>query len=749
MSARLSRRRFGQGLGALTIAFSLIPPSLAADTPKLPGDLATTPRLDAWLRINADGTVTVFTGKVELGQGILTAFEQIVADELYIDPARIRIISGDTAQTPDEGFTSGSQSMEYGGTALRHACAEARQIFVQLALQRFGVHDDHVVGNTHLDFAGDSVLYLDDGSIEIGSSGRKVTFWELAGELDLHREATGTAPLKRGNFRYIGKSRLRRDIPAKVTGGAAYVQDIRLPGMLFGRISRPPSYSAQLTDFDEARVKRLPGVVAVVRDGRFLGVIAEREEWAIAARDELARAAKWREEAQFPAASDIYKYLKSLPAEDHVIANKGEGPAPASRVSLSGSFTRPYTAHASIGPSCAVAQLKDGQLTVWTHSQGVFPLQRDLAKALDMDVAKIRCIHAEGSGCYGHNGADDVALDAALLARAANGRPVKVQWMRDDEFGWEPFGPAMSIDLRASLNEVGTIVDWEHHVWTNTHSTRPQKDGVNLVAAWHLAQPKAPGKPQIIPQPAGGGDRNAIPLYDLPRQKVVHHFIPDMPIRVSALRALGAYANVFAIETFMDDLAKAAKVDPVEFRLRHLSDPRASAVIQRAAAFAGWQPGLPGGTGKGRGVGFAKYKNLSAYLAVVVDVEVDRASGSVRVTQAKAAIDAGQTVNPDGLINQTEGGIIQAVSWTLKEQVTFSPEHITSRDWVRYPILTFPEVPAIEVSVLDRPEERSLGAGEAAQGPTAAAIGNAIHHATGVRLRDLPLSPERIKGAFG
>jgi nicotinate dehydrogenase subunit B len=745
----LSRRRFGQALGALTIAFSLTPPSLAADLPKLPGSLANNRRLDAWLRINADGTVTVFAGKVELGQGILTAFEQIVADELAIDPARIRIISGDTAQTPDEGFTSGSQSIEYGGTALRYACAEARQIFVQLALERFGVHDDHVVGNTHLDLKGDSVLIFDDGSIQIGSSGRKVTFWELADDLDLHREATGNAPLRRGAFKYIGKNRPRRDIPRKVTGGIAYVQDIRLPGMLYGRISRPPSYSAELMEFDEARVKKLQGVVEVVRDGRFLGVIAEREEWAIAARDELARAAKWHEDAQLPAAAEIYQHLKSLPAEEHVIANKGDGAAPASRVSLAASFTRPYTAHASIGPSCAVAQLKDGQLTVWTHSQGVFPLQRDLAKALDMEVAKIRCIHAEGSGCYGHNGADDVALDAALLARAAKGRPVKVQWMRDDEFGWEPFGPAMSIDLRASVDTAGSIVDWEHHVWTNTHSTRPQKEGVNLIAAWHLAQAKAPGKPEIIPQPAGGGDRNAIPLYDLPRQKVVHHFIREMPIRVSALRALGAYANVFAIETFMDDLAKAAKVDPVEFRLRHLNDPRASAVIQAAAAFAGWQPGVPGGTGKGRGIGFAKYKNLSAYLAVVVDVEVDRATGAVRVTRAAAAIDAGQTVNPNGLINQTEGGIIQGTSWTLKEQVTFSPEHITSRDWSRYPILTFPEVPEIQVSVLDRPEERSLGAGEAAQGPVAGAIGNAILHATGLRLRDLPLTPERIKAAFG
>ena len=736
----ITRRRFGQAVGALTVAFSFAPPGWAAEPAKLPGSLANNRMLDAWLRIGADGTVTVFTGKVELGQGILTALEQIAADELDVAPQRIKMISGDTAETPDEGFTSGSQSIEYSGTALRYACAEARSILLNRALERFGL-----AGKT-LDFE----MAVVDGTILVGSKDRTVTYWELSREAQLHREATASVqPKPAEQHKHIGTSKPRLDIPAKVTGGASYVQDIRLPGMLFGRISRPPSYGAELAAFDEGRVRTLPGVVAVVRDGRFLGVLAEREEQAIAGREALAAAATWRDGPALPPADNIHKYLRSLPAEDHVVSNKGGVGAPAARVSLQASYTRPYTAHASIGPSCAVAQLKDGQLTVWTHSQGVFPLQRDLAKALDMDAAKIRCIHAEGSGCYGHNGADDVALDAALLARGANGRPVKVQWMRDDEFGWEPFGPAMSIELKGSLDDRGMIVDWTHDVWTNAHSTRPQKEGVNLLAAWHLALPKAPGKPEIIPQPAGGGDRNAIPLYDFPRQRVTHHFIPQMPIRVSALRALGAYANIFAIETFMDDLAKAAKVDPVEFRMRHLSDPRASAVVKAAATYAGWQPGVPGGTGKGRGIGFAKYKNLSAYLAVVADVEVDRSSGAARVTKAVAAIDAGQVVNPDGLINQTEGGIIQAASWTLKEQVSFSPQRISSRDWSGYPILTFPEVPELKVTVLDRPAEKSLGAGEAAQGPTAAAIGNAIAHATGARLRDLPLAPERIKAAFG
>lgn len=731
----LTRRRFGQAI-ALTIAFSMAPRVGAAEAAKLPGSLEGNRMLDAWLRVNPDGTVTLFTGKVELGQGILTALRQIAADELDVAPSRIRIVSGDTAQTPDEGFTAGSQSIEHGGIAVRYACAEARGILVKLAAAKLHAAPDE--------------LTVEDGTIA-ARDGKTLTYWALSAEAQLHREATASVmPKPPERLRYVGKSAPRLDIPAKVTGGASFVQDIRLPRMLFGRVLRPPTYGAELVSFDDARVRRAEGVVAVVRDGRFLGVVAGREEQAIAARDELARAATWRDETALPASADIYSYLKSLPAEDHVISDRGgDTPPPAALSSHAATYTRPYTAHASIGPSCAVAQFKDGLLTVWTHTQGVFPLRRDLAKALDMDVAKIRCIHVQGSGCYGHNGADDVALDAALLARASGGRPVKVQWMRDDEFGWEPNGPAMIVELRASLGAAGAILDWTHDVWTNTHSTRPQQDGCNLLASWHLAQPKAPGKPAIIPQPAGGGDRNAIPLYDLPRQRVTHHFIRQMPIRVSALRALGAYANIFAIESFMDELAKAARVDPVEFRMRHLNDERAIAAIKAAATYAGWQPGVPGGTGKGRGFAFAKYKNLSAYLAVVVDVEIERRSGQARVTKAMAAIDAGQVINPDGLINQTEGGIIQAASWTLKEQVRFDAERITSRDWSGYPIITFPEVPDIKVTVLDRPGERPLGAGEAAQGPTAAAIGNAIAHATGTRFRDLPLTADRIKPVFG
>jgi nicotinate dehydrogenase subunit B len=740
----LTRRQFGAAAGALTIAFRFT--QALAEPAKLPGSLDHNRMLDAWLRIDAEGAVTVFTGKVELGQGILTAFEQIVADELDVAPARIKIVAGDTELTPDEGFTSGSQSIEYGGTALRYACAEARSIFLNLALKRFRL-DGKVA---------DSEMSVDDGTISVGSPKRKTTYWQLAREAqhELHREATASvAPKPPELHKLIGTSRPRRDIPAKIMGRASYIQDMRLPGMLFGRIVRPASYTAELQSVDTARVEKMPGVVAVIRDGRFLGVLAKREEQAIAARDALRDAATWGPGVPLPPADEILGAIQAFRNDVREISEKGEGhdlPNDAGWRSFVARYSRPFIAHASIGPSCALAQIQDGKLTVWTHSQGVFPLRRDLAKALDLDEGRIRAIYVQGSGCYGHNGADDAALDAALLARAAAGHPVKVQWMRDDEFAWEPYGPGMVASVGARLDAQGKIAAWAFDVHSNTHSTRPgQATGCNLLAAWHLANPKAPSPPEMIPQPAGGGDRNAIPLYDFPWQKVIHHFIRPMPIRVSALRALGGYCNVFAIESFMDELALAAGADPVDFRLRHLSDPRARAVIETAAKEAGWTPGAAGGNGEGRGLGFAKYKNLSAYVAVVVEVSVDRDSGAVRVTKATAAIDAGQAVNPNGLVTQIESGIVQSTSWTLKEEVAFDRTRITSRDWSTYPILTFPEVPEIKVTVIDRRDERSLGAGEAAQGPTAAAIANAVAHATGARLRDLPLLPERVKAALG
>ena len=730
-----TRREFTAGIGAIVVAFSIDPKlALTQQAAPLPGSLAQNRMLDAWIRINTDGTATIFPGKVELGQGITTALTQIAAEELDLSLGRVRVLTTDTSYSPNEGVTSGSQSIEYGGTALRLASAEVRGILLDLAAKRFGVSAD--------------TLTVADGTI--GSRDRRrVGYGELAADLDLHREATAKiAPKLVAAHKIVGKSIQRFDIPKKVTGGIAYVQDIRLPGMVHGRIVRPPRPGSKLDSVDIAAVQAMPGVVAVVRDGSFLGVVAEREEQTIKARQALIESAKWTLGPELPDPAKIYDVLLALPAEDTVISNK-QAPVPEGATVIEATYRKPYIAHASIGPSCAVAEFKNSEMTVWTHSQGIFPLRNHLSLGLRLPIADIRCIHAEGSGCYGQNGADDVGLDAALLARAVAPRPVRLQWMRDDEFAWEPYGPAMIMRVKAALAD-GKIAEWNYDLWSNTHSTRPTEiGGNNLLASWYLANAQNQAPPRTIPQPAGGGDRNAIPLYDFPRQRVVHHFIKEMPLRVSALRTLGAYSNVFAIESFLDELARAAKADPIAFRLAHLKDSRARAVIESVARNANWKDGEAGDGRRGRGIGFAKYKNLSVFVAVIAEVEVDAASGVIKVPRAFAVADAGQIVNPDGLTNQIQGGIIQSTSWTLHEQVRFNRDGITSRDWQGYPILTMQEVPHVAVELIDRPSEKSLGAGEGAQGPAVAAIVNAFANATGKRIRELPLTPDRVKAALG
>jgi len=784
----ISRRDFTAGLGGITVAFTLAPrlaaaqPAAAQQPARLPGSLNDNRMLDAWIRIGSDGNATVCTGKVEIGQGIVTALAQIAAEELDLPLGRIAMISGDTEKAPNEGVTAGSNSIENSGVALRLAGAQVRAILLEVAAKRLG--------------ADAAALRIAEGVIS-APDGRTLRYGELAAAADLHREATAQVrPKPASAHRIVGKPIARRDIPAKVTGGAAYVQDLRLPGMLHGRIVRPPVYGAKLEGFedvrpttvvagvtvvrdsslvgmiaeremhqnriarplgsgakadgfDHARIKAMPGVVAVVRDGSFLGVIAEREEQAIKASLVLADSARWVAGPPLPDEAHIYDHLLALPTEDKVV-NEKQTPLADGVKFVEATYRKPYMAHAALGPSCAVAQLRDGKMTVWTHSQGVFPLRGNLAMALKMPAANIHCIHTEGAGCYGHNAADDVALDAALLARAAGGRPVRVQWMRADEFTWEPYGAAMVMKMKAGLSPAGRIADWNYELWSNTHSMRPSEPGGNnLLASWYLAEPQRHSPPRMQPQPAGGGDRNAVPLYDFPRQRIVNHLIKDMPLRVSALRTLGAYANVFAMESFMDELALLANADPVAFRLAHLKNERARAVIEAAAKKAGWKPGELGDGRRGRGIGFAQYKNLATYVAVIADVEVDRASGRVAVPRVYAAVDAGLIINPDGLVNQIEGGIIQSTSWTLMEQVKFDATEIRSRDWDTYPILTMPDVPVVEIELINQPEQRSLGAGEAAQGPVAAAIANAFAAATGKRLRDLPLTPARVKSVLG
>ena len=723
----VSRREFLATCSGLIVAFALPVPAAAQSAAALPGSLRQTPYLDAWLRIAPDGSIAVFTGKAELGQGIKTALIQVAAEELAVPPARIALVTADTARTPNEGYTAGSQSMPNGGTALMHAAAQARAIVADLAAARFGVAPD--------------ALTLADGVVR-APDGRAASYGELVAAESLHVMAKPVSALRDPkNRKVIGQSLPRVDIPAKVTGGAAYVHDLRFAGMLHARVLRP-AYRAKLQALDAARVERMPGVVKIVRNGNFVAVVAEREYQSVRALRELNRAATWDVEP-LGTAADPYAELTRAPAEDYVLR---DAPAPAAWA-VQATYRRPYQMHGSIGPSCAVAHYENGGLTVWTHSQGVYPLRGALAEMLRLPPERIRCVHVEGSGCYGHNGADDVAADAALIALALPGRPVRVQWMREQEHAFEPYGSAMVGTVRAALDASGAIAAWQYEVWSGTHSSRPGRAG-NLLAAWFLDPPFALPKPQPIPQPEGGGDRNAIPLYRIPQLRVVHHFVPALPLRVSALRSLGAYANVFAIESAIDELALAAQADPVEFRLRHLDDPRARAVVATAAERFGWSR-FAKSAGRGRGFAFARYKNLAAYAAVALEVAVDRESGRIDVLRVVCTVDSGDAVNPDGIRNQMEGGIVQSLSWTMYEAVAYDRDRVASRDWNGYPIVRFESAPrSLDVHVVTHPGAPFLGTGEAAQGPTAAALANAVADATGARFRDLPLTRQRIAAAL-
>ena len=737
----LSRREFLAAGGALVVSFSL-PLSFATDAlaqqgagkkPGLPGSLEKSPMLDSWIGIGADGGVTVFTGKAELGQGVKTAILQIAAEQLAVEPARIRLVTADTERTPNEGYTAGSNSMKDSGKAVLHAAAQAREILLAEAGKRLGVPAARLAARS--------------GEV-VAPDGRRVGYGALVSGQTLHVRASAESKLKDpATHTVMGKPMPRVDIPGKVTGAVSYVHDLRLPGMAHARVVRPPAYGARLVSFDEARIRQMPGVRQVVRDGDYLAVVASGEWQAIQAMRALRDSSKWEGGRKLPPQREIYSFIQGLPSQDYVIAGDKNASLGGGR-SFEAVYHRPYQIHGAIGPSCAVALYENDKLTVWTHGQGVYPLRAAIADMLKLPAERVHCIHMEGSGCYGHNAADDAAGDAALIARAYPGLPVRVQWMREDEHAWEPFGPAMVTKARASLDASGGVAGWQFDVWSNAHSTRPAQAG-NLVPAWHLKTPAAHPVPKPIPQPEGGGDRNAIPLYKFPNTRVVHHFIPEMPLRVSALRGLGAYMNVFSIESFVDELARAAGADPVQFRLRYLDDPRARDVIARATARFGWTQWTRE-RNHGRGFAFARYKNLAAYHAIAMEVEVERDTGEVRVGRVVSAVDSGEAVNPDGIRNQIEGGIVQSLSWTMFESVTYDETRITSRDWSGYPIVRFPHVPkSIEVNVIDRPGEPFLGTGEAAQGPAAAALANAIADATGARLRELPLDRSRVKAALG
>ncbi|MEZ4706596.1 MAG: molybdopterin cofactor-binding domain-containing protein [Caldilineaceae bacterium] len=714
----------------------------------LPGPLQQTPDLDAWIRINADGTVTVFTGKVEIGQGILTAVAQLAAEELDVELARIRVLAVDTELSPDEGTTAGSMSVENSGSSVRQAAAEARHHLLNLAHEELEAE------------CAPAELTVQDGLITDPVSGRQTNYWQLFGGQRFGRPVTGAvAPKAADAHQLVGQAAKRLDLPAKVTGQPSFVHDLTLPNMAHGRIVRPPTYSARLLSFDEERVAAMPGVLRIVRDGSFLGVIAEREEQAIAARTALHECAVWESAAELPAQETLYDLLLSQPTQDHLIVDGSlsDEPIPplhqtAGAQTHSATYYRPYHMHGSMGPSAAVAQWDGEKMTVWSHTQGPYPLRAALAPVLGLPPENIHVIHREGAGCYGHNGADDVALDAALLARALPGRPVSLKWMRADEHTWEPYGPAMILKMQADLDANGAIAAWNQDTWSYPHSGRPRAasaESSGLLAAWHLETPIAPPPRRIMQGRHSGSYRNADPLYVYPQRRVVVHEAPDSPLRTSSMRSLGAYANVFGIESFMDELALAAGVDPVEFRLRHLADERAKAVIEAAAAKVGWRTRTgPSNEGLGQGIAFAQYKNIQCYAAIAVEASVDRASGQIKLTRVVIAADAGQVVNPDGLSNQLEGGFVQAASWTLLEEVQFDRHGITSRDWDSYPILRFTQMPTIETVILNRPTLPFLGSGEATQNPAPAAIANAVFDAVGIRLRQIPFTPARVLAAL-
>lgn len=694
----------------------------------LPPDLAAHPRLSRWLGFQADGRIIVRTGKVELGQGAVTAIAALAAQELAVPLARLSVVAGDTRTAPDEGITSGSQSIELGGSAMRHAAALGRELFEAAARRRCGLCDAPVT--------------VAAGCFHVAGGGA-YDYAQLCGDVDLDVSAADLPPPTfLGDGSPAGTFRL--DLPAKLTG-AAYIHDLEVPGLCHGRVLRPPHAGTRLEKFDRAPVEALPGVVQVVVDGSFVGVVARSEHEADAAVDLAARHASWTVVAALPVLDEDGAWMESAVAVATADVLRDDQPAPEFAVRHAATYSRPYLAHASIGPSCALAQWAAGKLLVHSHTQNVYPLRAQLATVLDLEQHDVEVVHVMGAGCYGHNGADDVALDAALLARAA-GVPVMCRWSRADELTWSPFGPPMRMRLAAGLDAAGRIVDWVHEVFSPPHLARPlSQAGADLLAAWHVAAPRTPTPPRILPGPAGTGERNAVPLYEVGRRHIQHHLLGQSLLRTSALRSLGAHGNVFAIECFLDELALLAGQDPLAFRLAHLGDARARAVLERAAAAAAWNPLDAGGEGPGRGIGFARYKNAGGYCAVVAQVEV---TDTITVTEVYAAVDCGTVVHRDGLINQIEGGIVQSLSWTLKEQVRWNADGFLAKDWEGYPILGFAECPRLHVEIVDQPGLPPLGAGECAAGPTAAAVANAVAHALGIRVRHMPITADRLLKAI-
>ena len=732
-SSRLSRRAVLKG-GALTVAFALTSVPTETFSQGMAGARVLDPKeVDAFLAVDADGIVTVFCGKVDLGQGLRVAIPQIAAEELGISLNKIKYVEGDTALTPNQGRTSGSNGIQRGGMQIRQAAATARKALIEIAAKRLNVS------------AAD--LVAADGAVRPAAGGAGITFADLLADKRFDLKLDPKAPLKNpASYTLVGKSQPRPDVPAKCTGSHVYMHDFTLPGMLHGRVIRPPAIGATLVSIDEASVRHLAGV-KVARIKNFLAITAE-DEWTVV-RAARALKAQWSEGTGLPDQNALIASLRAGPFNgDETLVKKGDPAAamPAGAKTLKAAYFWPMQSHASMGPSCAVADVRVDAATVWTASQGTHGNRDTFARFLGLPKEKVRLIYLEGSGCYGMNGHEDAAADAAILSRAV-GRPVRVQWSREDEHGWDPKGPPQFLEISGAVDANGHILDWRAEMWI-PQTTRGMPN-IPLLA------PEAAGLDNVRGNNPGLISQNGDPPYAADAIQVVAHWLKDTPLRPAPLRSPGKPANCFAVESFIDELAAAAGLDPVEFRLRGLKDPRGVELIKHAAAMMNWQsrpsPKVEQNAAivHGRGISYVHYKHTETYVAMGMEVAVERASGVIRVERVVCAHDCGQIINPDGVRAQVEGSILQTLSRVLMEEVKFDRSRVLSVDWASYPILKFSQAPKLDIALVDRPTEKPLGAGEAACTPVGAALGNAVFDATGVRLRTIPFTPERVKAALG
>ncbi len=714
------------GIG-LVVAFAL--PRAAAASPRtLANDT-----VDGFIAIGRDGGVTVYSGKVDIGTGVRIAYRQMVAEELGIGVDRITLIEGDTALTPDQGGTGGSTGIQVGGVTLRRAAATARQALIQMAVARLQIPA--------------AELEAIDGEVREKSGGPGISFSELIGDRGFELNLDPNAPLKDpSDYRIVGKPLQRPDLPAKLTGRHTYLHDFRVENMLHARIIRPPAVGAQLQSVDETSIADIPGA-KVIRLKNFVAVVAEREWNAVRAAQALK--ATWTEPATLSGSDTLYDTVRRTAViRDETLRSIGDAGAALQTAAhtLQATYQWPIQSHASIGPACAVADIRADAGTIWSASQSTHRDRFSFAKFLNLPPEKLRLIYMDGAGSYGTNAHADAAADAALLSQAI-GRPVRVQWSRQDDLGWDPKGPPQMLDMRGALDPAGNILAWETTAWLPANT--PGLPGVPLLG------PQAAGKQQPQGLSSGAIQLNADPPYAIPHMTAVIHWLKETPWRPGSLRAPGKIGNSLAVECFTDELAAAAGADPLQFRRRALSDPRALAVLDSVARRIAWQPGSSptpidptAPILRGRGISYVHYKQMENYVAMAIEVEVERATGVIRVTRVVCAHDCGLMINPDGTRAQIEGSILQTLSRTLFEEVAFDRQRVTSTDWSSYRLLTFPDVPKLEIDLIDRPHEKPVGVGESSTAPVAAAVGNAVFDATGVRLRTVPFTPDRVKAAL-